>query len=189
MQFESVPDGWAEIEYDVGPSRSDEPYTEELSAMWTSDDEHIAIRCRSSVSATGEVSYPIRVQQVLEAGSLSTMVQTDATVASDRQDAESKAREFMASIDRSKYDLRAIAAVGPDENNFIQFFAIYNSELPGDMTGEQLVELIDANDASGNQIADLPDDVDQELADSEMIQIEVFPRYKEDVDGYTDNNE
>lgn len=188
MQFESVPDGWAEIEYDVGPSRSSAPYTEELSAMWTSNDDHIAIRCRSSVNATGDVSYPIRVQQVLEVETLSTMVQTDATVASDRQDAESKATEFMAEIDRSKYDLRAIAAVGPDENNFIQFFAIYNSELPGEMTGDQLVELIDSGDASGNQIADLPDEIGSELADSEMIQIEVFPRYKDDVDGYQDND-
>lgn len=188
MQFESMPDGWTEITYEVGPSRGDQPYTEELNATWVSEDEHLYIRTKASVDSTDGVTYPIRVEQELSVEHLSTFVQTDATVGSDRRNAEELVVEFMESIDRSDYDIRAIGASGPNENGFIEFFTIYNSELPGDMTALQLIETIE-QDSSPEQIDGLPDDIEPSLADEELIQIDVFPRYKDTVDGYAENTD
>jgi hypothetical protein len=54
------------------------------------------------------------------------------------------------------------------------------------MTGEQLIEVINS-DEYGSDSDDLPDEISRELANDEMIQVDVFPRHKDKVERTEDD--
>ena len=184
MQFETLPDGWNELEYETGP-QYDGPYTEELTAKWASDDDHIIIYAEQSVDMDGTITYPVIIEQHIEYDGFQTAIQSHARIGSDRREAESYATEFMQEVNDGEHTLRVLGIDVPEDNDFIQFFTMSDSELPGSMTGDQLIELI-GTEQYENEIDDLPDEVSRELAAEELIQVDVFPRLKSDVDGYSD---
>lgn len=179
-EFVTIPENWEEIEYDIGPSRGDGPHMEQFEAMWVSTDDEIRVSSRHSVDANGAVTYPIMVEQRLQKDGLRSVFQTHARVADDRQEAEQMAVSFMETVDAGQHRLRILAVDQPDDSDFVQFYTISDSELPGSMTGEQIVDIIDSED-SANDIGDLPDDVTRELAEDEMIQVDIFPRHEDEV--------
>lgn len=181
VQFTELPDGWSEVEYDVGPQRGDNPYTEELDAMWVSEDDEIRVSCKQSVDANGEVSYPLMVDQHVSGDGYKTTIQSHGRVASDRKDAEQKAVAFMAEVNSGEHKLRVLGVDMPDEMDFVQFYTLSDSELPEGMTADQLIDVIDSGDEA-NDIDDLPDEITREFAKEEMVQVDVFPRHKSEVE-------
>lgn len=182
VQFTELPENWKEAQYETGPSRGNGPYMEELDAMWVSEDDHIRVSSRHSIDENGDVKYPIIIEQHVEENGLSTIIQTHARIGDDRQDAEKQAVDFMKQVNDGEHKLRVLAADVPDEMNFVQFYTISDSQLPGEITAEQLVDVIkDAGD--GNEISGLPEEITRDVAEDEMVQIDVFPRHIEDVDG------
>jgi hypothetical protein len=159
---------------------------EELEAMWVPADAEIRVSCRHSVDADGQVTYPIMVEQHVEYDGLGAVFQTHARVADNRKEAEAIAVEFMEEVNNGKHTLRVLGVQVPDDMDFVQFFTISDSELPGELTGDQLIEVIDSNEYE-NDIDDLPDEISRELAGDEMIQVDVFPRHKSEVDGLTES--
>lgn len=186
VQYQELPDGWRETEYSMGPSRASGPYKEELEAMWVPEDVQIRVSCRHSVDADGKVTYPIMVEQHVEYDGLSAVFQTHSRVADNRKEAEEMAVEFMKEVNDGKHTLRVLGVQVPDDMDFVQFFTISDSELPGELTGDQLIEVIDS-DEYGNDIDDLPDEISRELAGDEMIQVDVFPRHKSEVEGLNES--
>lgn len=184
VQFTELPDGWSEFEYETGPRRGDGPYTEELAATWASKDETIMVRAQHTVDANGVVTYPVMVEQQVSEDGLSTILQTHARTAEDRRGAEELAAEFMSEVNEGEHKLRVLGVQVPDRNDFVQFFTISDSQLPGEMTAEQLVEVVGSDDPDG--IHNLPDEVTDEMDDEQMIQVDVFPRHKSDVEGVND---
>jgi len=184
-QFTELPDGWTELKYDTGPKRGDGPYTEEFEATWASEDDEIVVLSRHSVDADGTVTYPITVEQRIEKDGLGAEIQTHARVAEDRQNAEKLAVKFMEEVNSGQHKLRVMGVEVPDEMDFIQFYTISDSEIPGEMTAEQLIDLIDS-EQEPNDISDLPDEVSREVAEDQMIQVDVFPRHKSEVEGFDD---
>lgn len=181
VQFTELPDGWREIEYDTGPKRGDAPYTEELEAMWVSEDDKIRMTCRHSVDADGQVTYPVMVEQHVAGNGYKTTIQSHGRVADDRQDAEKKAVEFMEQVNDGEHTLRVLGVEMPDEMDFVQFYTLSDSELPEGMTADQLIDAIESNE-DGNDIDDLPDEITREFAKEEMVQIDVFPRHESEVE-------
>jgi hypothetical protein len=180
VQFEQLPDSWKELGYDTGPSRGSGPYTEEFEATWASEDEQVLIHSHHSVDSDGTVTYPVVVEQHLAGDGFKTEIQSHAKIGDDRREAESLAVQFMEEVDQGLHKLRVLGVQEPDQNDFIQFFTLSDSELPGDMTGEQLIHVINS-DEYGSDIDDLPDEISRELANDEMIQVDVFPRHKDKV--------
>lgn len=185
VQFEELPDGWQELDYETGPKRGSEPYTEEFEATWASDDESVLVHANHSVDADGRVTYPVIVEQHISGGGYKTEVQSHAKVGDDRRDAEALAVRFMEEVDAGLHKLRVLGVQDPTasesfENDFIQFFTISDSELPGSMTGDQLIDVINSEEY-GSDIDELPDEISRELADEQMIQVDIFPRHTDEV--------
>lgn len=182
MQFESLPDGWYEVEYETGPKRGDGPYSQELDAVWAAADDEILLFATQSVSATGEVSYPINVEQHISKNGLSTEIQSHTQVADDVRDAEQLAFAFMEEVNAGLHKLRVMDVTVPDEMDFVQFYTISDSELPEGMTGDQIIEIVENTDGR-NEISGLPDKIDEQVADEQFIQVDVFPKHYTEVDG------
>lgn len=119
MQYESLPDGWYEVEYETGPKRGDGPYTQELDAVWASRDDEILLFATQSVSATGEVSYPVSVEQHISKDGLTTEIQSHTKVAEDLQDAEALAVAFMQEVNAGQHKLRVLDVTVPDDVDFV----------------------------------------------------------------------
>jgi len=183
MEFTELPDRWHEMEYETGPSRGDGPYLEELTATWVSEDEHIIVQATQSVDANGTVTYPVTVEQHVEEDGLATKVQTHARIAEDRKGCEELAVEFMSEVNEGQHKLRVLGVQVPEQNDFVQFYTISDSQVPGDMTASQLIGSV-RSDKYEDDIDELPEEIEREMADDEMIQVDVFPRHKSDVDGY-----
>lgn len=181
-QFTELPDGWQEVEYETGPKRGDDPYTEELDATWASNDEEILIHAEQSVDADGRVTYPVVVEQHLRGDGYATEIQSHARVGRDRRDAESLAVEFMEDVNAGLHKLRVLGVQEPAQNSFIQFFTISDSEIPGEMTADQLIEVVNAADDYGNAIDALPDEITREQAEDAMVQVDVYPRHENEVE-------
>lgn len=190
MNFETIPsDNWTEIEYETGPKRADGPFTEEFEGKWASNDKHIIIQSRHTVSSDGKVSYPVMVVQEIGDDELSTRITTHARIADDRKGVEEIVVEFMKDVDDGKHEVRTLGVEVPDDNDFVQFYTISNSEVPGDMTADEFVDIIESGkDEYGNDIGDLSDSIDRETAEDHMIQVDIFPRLKEEVDGFDDED-
>jgi len=186
VQFEQLPSNWQELGYDTGPRRGSGPYTEEFEATWASEDDQILIHAHHSVDSSGRVTYPVMVEQHIAGDGFKTEIQSHADIADDRKGAEEYAVDFMNDVNAGKHRLRVLGVQEPDENPFIQFFTISDSELPGELTGDQLIEVV-KGDEYGSDIDDLPSEITRELADDQMIQVDVFPRHKDEVTKTEDN--
>ena len=179
MQFADVPDGWNERGYETGPQRGDGPYTNEFEGTWVDDDDQMVIHAHHSTDSRGDVTYPIFVEQQIGSDEygFTTIVNSHSRLADDLKECEEAVVEFMEEEQNGKHRLHTLDVVEPEENDFIQFFCLSDSELPEGMTGEQLVEVLDADTETG--INDLPDHISRELASDEMIQVDIFPRHKQ----------
>lgn len=180
VQFEQLPDGWKELGYETGPNRGNGRYTEEFEATWASEDDKILVHSHHSVDSDGRVTFPVLVEQHISGNGFKTEIQSHAKIGEDRREAEEFAVAFMDEVDSGLHKLRVMAVQEPEQNEFIQFFTISDSEVPGEMTGDQLVDVINSDDYE-SEIDDLPDEISRELASDEMIQVDVFPRHKDEV--------
>lgn len=176
MDFHDLPDGWEERGFETGPQRGDGPYTEEFEATWVDEDDEMVIHAHHSVDSRGEVTYPIFAEQHIGNDEYETVVQTHNRLAEDRTECEEAVVEFMKESNAGKHRLRTMGVEVPEENDFVQFYCISDSELPEGMDGEQLIDVLDTD--TDSEIDDLPDHVTRELASDEMVQIDVYPRAK-----------
>lgn len=177
-QYVDLPDGWKESNYETGPKRGDEPYTEELDAMWLSPDEACVVDATESVDVNGVVSYPVTVVQHLVGERYAIDIQTHARLADDRKEAEQIAVEFMTAVNNGQHQYRLLGVHEPEDSDFLQFFTISDSELPGKMEARQLIDLLERVENDENNIDGLPDDVPDDLPD---VQVDIFPRHREEV--------
>lgn len=179
-EFTKLPDGWKEVKYDVGESLSGEDHTEEIDAIWASEDDRIVVMASNSIDEDGTVTFPVVVEQTIDPDDAPvTTVQSHAIVEDNRKMAERMSVEFMHEVNDGLHRLRTMGV--EETEKFYEYYCISDSELPGSMTGDQLIESVDGGSYE-DEIEDLPEDFDPGT-DTPTIQIDVFPRRKDEVGG------
>lgn len=56
------------------------------------------------------------------------------------------------------------------------------------MTGDQVIDIVE-NTAGDNEISGLPDEVDEQVADEQFIQVDVFPKHYTEVAGLNNDSQ
>lgn len=169
-----IPEGWSEVKYETSDG---------YRALWACNDEPIAIDVEANVQGR-DIGYTAVVYQQLEHEGLSTEIQSHARMADNRQEIEELVVEFMHEVNDGQHILRVLDHELWEE--FVQFYCINEDAMPGEITAAELIEGLD-NDQFDNQIDDVPDDVDPREYADEIMTIDVFPRHKTEVDGYTES--
>jgi len=176
VSFEELPRGWFE-HYETGPRRGSGPYTEELDAVWYRDEDQLWIEAEHHVDQNGNVSYIMTVYQKIEANGLATEIETNRRIAKDRRDLEEQAVEFMREIDCGQHTVHAFSAEVPDENPFVQFYTVSDSQIMGsDTADESVVDTI--TDESSTMIESVSNDVVDSVPDEQKVRIDVIPRHR-----------
>lgn len=177
MQHSTLPDGWEEARYDTNG--------DEYDATWARSDGQVVVSSHSTRDSSGERIYPIVVEQHLhddETG-LSTEVQSHSKTATSVDDAESMATNFMQDVNDGEHILHLM---GVEEwRDFYHFYCISNSEIPGNITADELIEAID-NEEYDDDIDDL-EQFGPDEAGEQTIQVDVFPRTKAEITTDTDD--
>lgn len=182
-EFAVIPDGWDEVSYDVGESLSNSDHTEEFDAVWASTDEKISLHVQHTRDEDGTIMYPVVVEQTLDHEDEPTVtVQSHARVEHDRKSAERVAVEFMHEVNDGLHRLTPIGVEETDE--FYEYYCLSDSEIPGDISAEQLIDAID-DEQYDDDIEELPENFDPTAGDP-AIQIDVFPRHKNEIENDDD---
>jgi hypothetical protein len=169
-EYASIPDGWQELTYETD---------DQFEAHWVHSDEQIGVGVTQSTDADGTETYPVVVEQHVEHEQLATTIQSHALVAESRPEAERMAAEFMHEVDDGQHVLRVLDVEQWQE--FYQFYCIADSELPGDVTADELIEAVD-NEEYDDSIDDLPNDFDPTGETEQTVTVDVFPRHQAEIE-------
>jgi hypothetical protein len=170
----ALPDGWSELTYEAN---------DVFDAVWAHEDEEIMVTATMADDIDG-ITYSVVVEQTIEYENMKTTVESHALVAESQKEAERMAAEFMHEVNDGHHALRVM---GVDEwKEFYQFYCISDSEVPGEMTADELIESID-NEAYDDDIDDLPDDYDPDEDADHVVTVDVFPRHQTEIEDINDD--
>lgn len=170
-EYMSVPDGWREVTYDVTE--------DDFDANWVYEDAKVMVTATVSQDADGSVTFPVVVEQRIEKDGLETDIQSHALIADTRKEAERMAAEFMHEVNEGHHVLRVM---GVEEwKEFYQFYCVSDSEIPGELTADELIAAID-NEEYDDSIDDLPNDFEPDLDAEHTVTVDVFPRHKAELE-------
>lgn len=180
-RYISVPDGWTETRYEVGdsivPSEIDDvgETIEEFEATYICDEHEIVVEITDSTDhEEGPFArYVVRVVQTLEADGYRDDVETHALATDDREQAEQLARSFMDDVNEDEHIIRCIET--ELWQSFVQFYCIDSSELPDNITADDVIQEIE-NDVDVANVAD-----EESIEFDDEILVDVYPRPKDAV--------
>lgn len=181
-EFIDLPDGWDEVIYEVGPSRGTGPYVEEFDAVWASEDEEILVLCRHTVDPDGTVTYPMTVEQMVEAGGYRTEIQTHSRIADNRKEAEELAVDFMDEVADGEHRYHVMDIDEVPEKSVVRFFTICDSSVPGDVTADEVIEIVTNDEFEDVDEDEVPDEIYDEVDPEQMIQVDIFPRHMDQIE-------
>jgi hypothetical protein len=162
MSSEQIaPPDWNRMQFETDP----------FEAKWKSPDGKVIVSARYEEHGDDpemQSSYPVVVEQYVESDPYWTTIQTDVDLLASREEALDYASDLMTEIGSDDGRLRVLGHEEWREN--VNFYCINDSELPGDLTADQL---IDAVDQEAMAESDSNDDVSQV-----DVQVDVYPRHE-----------
>lgn len=167
-----LPDGWEQVERDVGRRCGPKEDHREYEAAWKSEDHKVVIEASCSQDDTTP-RYPVVADQWITHDGIGTDIQIAAEFTGTFREAEDRAVELMEEINDGQH-LHHVLGMQEWRENY-QFYCISNNEIPGDLTADDLIDDLEDEEFDGEDVERMEEEADV------TVEVSIFPRHQQQI--------